>query len=172
MGRGVVLWPDETASDAIRSIWQKLEECHVPSLASFTHRRHRPHLTLAGGEDLPAELTLELLGDVPGKTLDFQIESVGVFPPGGTLVLGCVVTRELLAEHRRVYDVITRLVDDPWPMYRTGRWVPHLTVGRDLDAAQMSVALPLALEALPIGGRFALGGVEDGTSGESWPSIS
>jgi len=57
-----------------------------------------------------------------------------------------------------------------WPYFEPGAWTPHVTVAWNLTADELAVAVPLALAHLPITGAFDLGGVEDGTTGESWPA--
>jgi hypothetical protein len=96
-----------------------------------------------------------------------QVEAAGVFP-GGVLFLACVVHQELLDEQRRVYDAVQPLMVDPWPYFRPGRWTPHITCGMGCTAEQISDALAVLLKHLPIEGCLDSGGVEDGTTGESW----
>ena len=41
VSRGVVLWLDEAASLAVRTVWDELAERGLPSQASHTHRLHQ-----------------------------------------------------------------------------------------------------------------------------------
>ena len=43
----VCLLLDDAAARAVRRLWRQLAEDGVPSLATYTHGRHVPHLTLA-----------------------------------------------------------------------------------------------------------------------------
>ena len=47
MSLAICLLIDDPADAAIRQLWRRLEEVGVPSLATHTHGRHVPHLTLA-----------------------------------------------------------------------------------------------------------------------------
>jgi hypothetical protein len=44
-----------------------------------------------------------------------------------------------------------------------------MTCAYGLTAEQIGQALAIATSHLPIGGHLTSGGVEDGTTGESWP---
>lgn len=162
-----MLWPDEASERAILRVWDELSERGLPSLATFTHRRHRPHLSLAVGEDLPIDEALDAVGMVPERPLRLHVEAAGVFPDQ-VLFLCCVASRELLAEQRRVHDAVDPLMVDPWPYFRPGYWTPHITCGMACRPEQLSEALSVLLGHLPIEGRLDHGGVEDGTTGESW----
>ena len=170
MTRGIVLWPDDVTSSAIRGIWERVAGQGISSLATFTHRRHRPHLSLVVAGDLPARAALEAVLPVPGASIHLEIESAGIFPRG-VLFLGCVTNKDLVAEQRRVQAAIEPLAVDPWPYFRPGRWTPHITISMALDDRDLAMALPVVLERLPIHGVLDSGGLEDGSSGDSWSSL-
>src|SRR4029453_3495323 len=50
MGHAVELLFDPTPEAAIKGLWARLETAGLPSLASRTHRRHRPHISLSVAE--------------------------------------------------------------------------------------------------------------------------
>ena len=170
MSRGVVLWPDADTSARIRQVWDDLAARGLPSLATHTHRLHQPHCSLTVADDLPVDDSLTALGVVPSQPIPLRVESVGIFPDMGTLFLAPVVTTQLLAEQRRVHVAITPLADRAWPYFERDGWTPHLSVSFSLTAGELAAAIPIVLAALPITGTFDHGGVEDGTTGESWPS--
>jgi hypothetical protein len=169
MSRGIVLWPDEKSRLAVRKVWDELAQRGLPSQSTFTHRVHQPHVSLTVGEDLPSDKALRVVGSVPEQPLRLQIEAAGVFR-SGVLFLACVVHQELLDEQRRVHDAVGPLMVDPWPYFRPGYWTPHITCGMGCPEEQMSDALSVLLRHLPIEGSLDNGGVEDGTTGESWPA--
>lgn len=169
MSRGVVLWPDTETSGAIRLIWNALADQGLPSLATMTHRTHRPHLSLMVADDLPVERVLATVGRVPRNPISLAIESVGVFPEG-VLFLACIVNRDLLSEHLRVGQLVEPLAVRLGPHSRPDHWVPHISLGYPYTTDQLARALPLVLEHLAIRGMLDHGGVEDGTTGECWPS--
>jgi hypothetical protein len=61
MSRGVVLWPDDDTARAVTEVWAALEAAGIPTLASHTHRRHRPHVSLVVADDLVPDSALEVL---------------------------------------------------------------------------------------------------------------
>ena len=171
MSRGVVLWPDPSTSTTIEALWRRLDDAGVPSLASFTHRRHRPHVSLIVGEHLDPEPTIDALGPTPPEPIPLRIEAVGVFP-GGVLFLPCVMNDHLTNEHRRVRQRVSSLVEGHWPYVAPGAWTPHITVAVGLSRDQVARGLDVALDELPIKGLLDAAGIEDGSTGESWPLAS
>ena len=165
----MVLWPEPEVSDRIAGLWTALSAEGVPTLATETHCAHRPHLSLLVAHWLPEHEAIEALGPVPQEPLRLVVNSCGVFPPG-VLFLACVADADMLAEQERVYDIVAPLARSPWPDYAPGVWTPHITISWSLTAAQLSSALPTVLPQLPISGWFTSGGVEDGATGERWPS--
>jgi hypothetical protein len=53
MAKGIVLLVDAESTRAIRQCWGQLEAAGIPSLESFTHRRHEPHVSLVVAEESP-----------------------------------------------------------------------------------------------------------------------
>jgi hypothetical protein len=169
MSRGVVLWPDPDASASIRLIWDALADQGLPSLATMTHQLHRPHVSLIVAEDFPVKPVLHAVGRVPRQSVPLEVENLGIFPQG-VLFLSCIVNRDLLSEHLRIRNVVEPFAVAPWPHSRPNHWVPHVSLGYPYTNEQLASALPIVLEHLPIRGVLDHGGVEDGTTGESWPS--
>ena len=52
----------------------------LPSLATFTHRRHQPHVSLTGGADMPAHEVLAAIGHVPARPVRLQVDAGGCVP--------------------------------------------------------------------------------------------
>ena len=44
MAQALEFFFDGEADTAVRALWQRLERAGVPSLATRSHRRHRPHV--------------------------------------------------------------------------------------------------------------------------------
>jgi hypothetical protein len=170
MSRGVVLWPDARTTTVVRELWALLSDHGLSSLATHSHRRHRPHCSLSVAEELPAEGALAAVGVLPAAPIPLLVESIGVFPPSGALFLACVANEELLNEQRRVHRATKPLATDPWPYFEFNGWVPHITLSMAISSEELAEAIPLVTERLPISGTFESGGVEDGDTGESWPA--
>jgi 2'-5' RNA ligase len=113
MAHSVELFFDGEADEAIRSLWQALERAGVPSLASRTHRRHRPHVTFAMAGSIPPRTVEALRRDLAPLSLpDLWLYTLGTFPTReNVLWLGAVVDAELLAVHSAVHDVLAGAVD-------------------------------------------------------------
>jgi len=164
-----VLWPDSDTSTSIRLIWDALARQGLPSLATMTHQLHRPHLSLIVADDLPVERVLNAVGRVPRQPVFLEMESLGIFPQG-VLFLSCVVNQALFDEHLRIRSTVEPLAVGLWPHSRPDHWVPHVSLGYPYTREQLSSALSIVLDHLPIRGVLDRGGVEDGATGESWPS--
>lgn len=163
-----MLWPDEEAAGRVRGIWEAMAARELPSLAVWTHKLHQPHCSLTVAEDLPVAPVLDVVGRVPAEPIPLLIVAAGVFPPGA-LFLAVVGNEPLLAEQRRVHAAAAAYTVEPWPHFDRDQWTPHITLAMRLSPEEVAAALPLVLDHLPITGWFDHGGIEDGTSGESWP---
>jgi hypothetical protein len=134
MSRGVVLWPDDDTSRVVANLWALLEAEGVPTLATHTHRQHRPHVSLVVADDLLPSEALDVLESVPLKTLHLLVSGPGIFP-GGILFLACVPNAELLEEQRRVHDLVAPMTKALWDYFVPGAWSPHLTISYGLDGS-------------------------------------
>jgi hypothetical protein len=113
MSRGVVLWLNEPAAGVVRGLWNALSARGLPSVATHTHRLHQPHCSLSVADELPADEALEAVGAVPSQPIRLLVESVGVFPPSGSLFLASVANEQLLSEQRRVHGALASLAVRP-----------------------------------------------------------
>ncbi|PKW27331.1 2'-5' RNA ligase family protein [Phycicoccus duodecadis] len=136
----VELLLDERGDAAVRDAWRRLDDAGLPSQARHRSASNRPHVTLTMSPGWPGAEGLAALAAAL-RTLPLPVL---LGPP---LVFGrrrfvlarsVVVTDELLALHRAV----TALVRPPAADHlEPGRWTPHVTLGRRLDAAQVGAAL-------------------------------
>lgn len=184
VSRGIILWPDDNASHLIRTVWDEIASQGLPSMATHTHRLHKPHVSLTVAEYMPVRAALEAAQPLPSQPIKLLVESAGVFPSEspfrpvtsdragrcGFLFLACVADCGLLEEQRRVHGAVRSLEVRPWPHFDPGTWTPHITSGWGLTPEQLARALPIVLDRLPIEGWLERGGVEDGSTGEHWTS--
>ena len=168
MAQALEFFFDGEADTAVRAMWQRLERAGVPSLATRTHRRHRPHVTFALGgaftrqtrADLTAELNLLALPSI-------WLYTLGTFPTSDThLVLTPVVDAELLAVHSAVHDVLARKVKNPVAYYLPGSWVPHCTLAQELDTPTLAAGIAALHPVEPIRAKVDEVGITDTTTGE------
>ena len=75
MALAVCLLFDARSDRLMRELWSRLEDAGVATLATHTHRHHRPHLSYAVLRTWDLEWTRELLTGLPAaepSSLSFQ----------------------------------------------------------------------------------------------------
>jgi 2'-5' RNA ligase len=160
---------DDDAGDAVRSLWRRLEDAGVPSLASRTHRRHRPHVTFAMAGSIPPRTVDELRRDLWLLSLpDLWLYTLGTFPTGANVLwLGAVVDAELLAVHSAVHDVLAGAAKQPSAYHLPGSWIPHCTLARELAQGQLAAGFEALHPVSPIRARIGEVGITDTRTGEA-----
>jgi hypothetical protein len=161
---------EEHADAAVRQLWHRLTEAGLASLATRSHARHRPHvsLTVTSGIDVAH---LDAVADVVADSVDqplprLSLSSLGTFAgDGGVLFLGAVVTAPVLALHTRVCDVMREQGLGQWSHYLPGAWIPHCTLAMGLPPAEIASAIRLLADFRPIDAQVVEVGVTDTTTG-------
>jgi 2'-5' RNA ligase len=168
MAHSVELFLDREADEAIRSLWQRLERAGVPSLASRTHRRHRPHVTFAMAGSIPPRTVEALRRDLAPLSLpNLWLYTLGTFPTReNVLWLGTVVDAELLAVHSAVHDVLAGAVKQPFVFFLQGSWIPHCTLAQDLTPGQLAAGVEALHPVSPVIARISEVGITDTRTGE------
>ncbi|HEY3504199.1 MAG TPA: 2'-5' RNA ligase family protein [Actinocatenispora sp.] len=165
MVAAIELYFDGDSQARLRRLWDALEAAGVPSLREHTHRRHRPHLSLAVARRLdPEHVAAAVRGLLPPDGLRLEFTTVGQFPRR-VLWLGPAVGPELLALHRGVHERLTAAGVEVADVYRPGAWVPHCTVSQQVPWAGLARAVGLCLDALPITASLRSAAVVDHTRG-------
>jgi 2'-5' RNA ligase len=155
------MYLDLVASKRVRTLWDAMEDAGIPSLRELTHRRHKPHVSLIGAAALDPEAVADALaGIIVAPPLRIHLNFVGTFV-GRVLWLGPVVTPELLAHHATVCGALTAAGIAFDPLYRPGEWVPHCTVSMRVPLKQMTDALRLCMDVLPVEATIAGAAVAD-----------
>ncbi|HJP75966.1 MAG TPA: 2'-5' RNA ligase family protein [Pseudonocardiaceae bacterium] len=169
MAQALEFFFDGEADAAVRALWQRLDEAGVPSLATRSHRRHRPHVTFAIASSIPVRTRKDLAGELRLLSLPtLWLYTLGTFPTQeNALFLGAVTDAEVLAVHSAVHDVLAGKVRDPWAYYLPGAWVPHCALAQDLDGAQLAAGFAAVHPIEPIRARIAEVGVTDTRTGET-----
>ena len=144
------LYFDQAATARIRMLWDAMEDAGIPSLRDLTHGRHRPHLSLVAAPTFdadPVRLALDTF-DV-ALPMSVKLVHIGIFP-GRVLWLGPAPTHDLLDHQAEAYARLNAagLVLDPY--YRPGEWVPHVTASMRVPHKQMTDAIKLCMDVLPI----------------------
>jgi 2'-5' RNA ligase len=159
---------DDEADAAVRELWQRLEFAGVPSLATRTHRRHRPHVSFAVAGSVPRRARAELAGELGLLSLPaLWLYTLGVFPTGARAIfLGAVVDTELLAVHSAVHDVLAGKVTAPSAYYLPGAWVPHCTLAHEVSLPELAKAFAALHPVRPVRATVSEVGITDTRTGD------
>lgn len=148
MVAAIELYFEPTGERRIRTLWTTLETAGVRTLANHTHRRHRPHLSLAVADELPPGPVAAALGALP-LPVPLSFQHVGVFP-GGVLWLGPAPSRTLLSLQQETVARLDAAGIPIWPLYRPDTWVPHSTLSMVARREAVAKAVPLCSDILPL----------------------
>ncbi|MER6003854.1 2'-5' RNA ligase family protein [Nonomuraea angiospora] len=172
MAQAVEMFFDDQTDQRIRRMWQSLAGHGLPSLATLTHRHHRPHVSLAVAETLDEadldELRSALLVPAPPLNLGF----LGTFPGAeGVLFVGVTVTSELLTFHKRIHAALPSTQIKHWSYYLPGKWVPHCTLAIGLDRAELPKAMNAVHGYEPMAATVSGIGITETTTGTVTPLV-
>jgi 2'-5' RNA ligase len=169
MGHAVELLFDLTTEAAIKGLWARLETAGLPSLASRTHRRHRPHISLSVAERIDTDHLQGARDRLAAAHLDVTLYAPAVFPLPGVLYLSVVPTLALLQLHEEVHAALRASIVAPRDGYAVGAWMPHCTLAQDLTRAQLARGIDLLHDQQPVTAHVASAGLLDTTTGEVLP---
>ncbi len=169
MGHALELFFDPDTEAAIRDVWARLETAGVPSLASRTHRRHRPHVSLSVAERIEAGQFHDARERLASTHLDVTLSSPAVFPRTGVLYLSVVPTLALLRLHEDVHAALAGSLVEPWDTYSVGAWVPHCTLAQGLTRDQLVQGIDLLHDQPVIALHVSSAGILDTVTGAVLP---
>jgi 2'-5' RNA ligase len=158
-----------TTETALKGLWAQLETAGVPSLASRTHRRHRPHISLSVAERIDAAPLKGARDFLATTHLDVTPYAPAVFPRPGVLYLSVVPTLALLRLHQEVHAALRDGMVAPRDGYAVGAWMPHCTLAQDLTRAQLVRGIDLLHDQPVIAAHVSSAGLLDTTTGEVLP---
>ena len=163
------LYLDVHATRRVRTLWHALEAEGIPTLASLSDQKHRPHVSLAAAPRLePETVAAALEGVEVGRGLTMDLDFVGQFV-GRVLWLGITATEDLLTHHRLVHERLAGAAVEVWDHYRPGRWVPHCTISLRVPNPLLAPAIRRCLEILPIRATVTGAAVTDHANGVAHP---
>jgi 2'-5' RNA ligase len=146
-----------------------LETAGVPSLESFTHGRHEPHVTLVVADRLVEGEWLETLRAefFTGDAIRVSLTGVATFP-GGWVYLA--VDGLPLAGHTRLVASLGRDAEGIWEHYLPRQWVPHFTLAGGLTEQQVEAATTIVRASRPPStANIAAAALVDTETGNSQP---
>jgi 2'-5' RNA ligase len=166
MGHAVELLFEPAAEAEIKDVWARLEAAGVPSLASRTHRRHRPHISLTVAERIDTDQLQGASDSLSATHLDVTLYAPAVFPRPGVLYLSVIPTLPLLRVHEEVQAALTDSMLAPRDGYSVGGWMPHCTLAQDLTRAELLRGIDLLYDQPPITAHVDSGGLLNTSTGE------
>jgi 2'-5' RNA ligase len=169
MAHAVELLFDPATEAAVKDLWTRLETAGVPSLASRTHRRHRPHVSLSVAERIETQQLESVHERLAATQLDITLYSPAVFPRPGVLYLSVVPTLPLLRLHEEVHAALRDGMVRPRDGYSVGAWMPHCTLAQDLTRAQLVQGIDMLHDQPIIMARVSSVGLLDTATGEVRP---
>lgn len=133
MPYSVIATLDSNLGVAVEKMWETLASIGIASEGEV--QGNHPHITLGvynvANKCVAASKAIRDLAAVR-QGANVTLSGYGIFPGERcTLWAVPIVTRELLALHRELHGSVTS--DDPH--YAPDRWVPHVTLARELAAA-------------------------------------
>ena len=170
MAQAIEMFFDTHADAAVRDLWQRLAAAGLPSLATLTHRQHRPHVSLTVTESLDQADLSPLRSVLAQHHPALHLTVLGTFPGSqGVLFLGAAVTEGLLTLHARAHRALAGQPVTHWPSYLPGRWVPHCTLAQGLGKEEIAGAFRLLHGYQPISAQVTSAGVTDTATGTVIP---
>jgi hypothetical protein len=159
---------DATADSTVRDLWRTLSDAGVPSLATRTHGRHRPHVAFAAAKAIPDKVRADLRTELSLLSLP-RLWLNSLSSDYGSLFLSSVVDTELLAVHSAVHDVLAKRVRDQSAEYLPGSWVPRCVLAEDLAPSDIPVGVAALVPVEPVRAVIAEVAVVDTHTGERSP---
>jgi 2'-5' RNA ligase len=139
------------------------------TLASHTHGRHHPHLSLAVLRSWDLDTVLATLEPLPaGAPVTISCHGSLVFPRG-RVALAPSADAELVRRQERVATALESAGADLHRNYAPGRWVPHISVATRTPAARLAAVTTAVADAVPIVVRLERAALVDSSTGETWP---
>ena len=165
----VCLLLDDEADRAVRRLWRRLEDDGVQTLATYTHGRHVPHLTLADVGVAPLDAVMDVVaGPLAAARIPVLFGAVGTFTRTRCSLLPAV-SPALLDRQADVVEALRGAGLPVGPHYRPGAWLPHLTLGPRLSAEALPRVARRCYEVLPLAATLGRPTVIDTTAGELHP---
>ncbi len=171
MALAVCLLFDAAGDRLVSQLWTRLEAQGVRTLLTHTHRRHRPHLSLAVARSWDLERVRQGLDGLP------PAEPVQVTFPGivaftrGRASLAAGVSADLARRQQAVADAVVASGADLHRNYQPGRWVPHVSLATGGTAGQLPLISGVVNDALPLTIGAVSAALIDSGTGQVWPLL-
>jgi hypothetical protein len=165
----VCLLFDRRSEQAVRALWDRLEQQGISSLRSHTHGRHVPHVSYAvlrRWDLMAVRAALDRLGG--GEPVDLCFDGIGLFRRGRVwLVAG--TSADFVTRQERVVEAVAATGAELHKHYRPGTWLPHCLLAPRATLAQLPTAAGATFDALPISVRLDHAALVNSSTGEVCP---
>lgn len=169
MSLAVCLLIDEPADAAIRQLWRRLEEAGVPSLATHTHGRHVPHLTLAALRTYRIPDVLRALAGLPAAAPGtLHLDALGAFRRSRCW-LAPAASADLVTRQEAVTEAALATGAELHRHYRPGVWVPHLTLAPRLHTGDLPTVARIVYDVLPLTAPVSRAALVETATGARYP---
>jgi hypothetical protein len=161
MGYAVQLYFDSRLEASLLEIRSALTQAGVtPTLERLGDR---PHVSLAVLETVPVQRCIDMVERFAGTQSAFpaSFSAFGTFPTSqGVVYLTPTPSPALLDAHRRMHQRLVEIGAGVHEYYLPDTWMPHSTVGLELPAREVALALSwLDGHFKPVAGTFNSVGV-------------
>lgn len=131
---------DDAADRAVRGEWARLADAGLPSQAQHRSPSNRPHVTVTTSEGWPeADALAAALQPLAALPLAGRLGAPVVFGRGPFVLARVVVVSEMLVRlHAGLAAALAPLSSE---LVEPGRWLPHVTLARRLEASRVPEAL-------------------------------
>lgn len=159
MNHAIELYFDKASTQQIDALRHRLVAHGIPIDAGT-----RPHISLALYQDLNEPTLIDSVRTFALRKCDlgFTLGSVGVFASNESVVfLAPKITHELLSFHADFLNFMQASQQNLNPYYDVNNWIPHCTLGLNLNDRELTDAIRIIKEFdhLPIRGTILQIGV-------------
>ena len=169
MALAVCLLFDGRSERLVRDLWGRLEAHGVRTLASHTHRRHRPHLSYAVLRAWQLDRVRETVTALPDRG-GFLAEGHGsVLFPRGRVALAVSIPASVAVRQEQVATALTASGAQLHQYDRPGHWVPHVSVATRAKGVRQAAAVTTVADTLPLCLQVDRAALIDSATGQTWP---
>jgi 2'-5' RNA ligase len=133
---------DQGTSARLEEIADRLDQ--IAGLETVRRIGNVHHVSLGVYDEVEADRFSAALAQFAEtvEPIAIRLANIGIFPGArSVLYLGPVVTESLLALHWRLHAALGEFASACWGHYLPGAWVPHVTLGMDVESTAMGKAL-------------------------------
>ncbi|MET4168760.1 MULTISPECIES: 2'-5' RNA ligase family protein [Gordonia] len=170
MAHSLELLLDDSSDQQVRAEWDALAAAGLPHQGRVASATNRPHVTLAAASRIDPQADAALAGVAMRLPVGMRLGAPILFGAAGrsTLARLVVPSTELLSAHAQVCRLAAGFIGSrpagsatspghhgtAFAHTTPGRWTPHVTLARRMDAEQLARALVVLDLRAEIAGEF------------------